>query len=273
MFFCGRSGQRLEPVRVVRGHGPFLHGVGHVGGDLHVQRRAGLDGGEQLAADVLRQVLAHGGGVEDVFRVIVIGFDGGCGRGFHCGELCDCVDRVDPVQIAHTVQLLGLLRLSVALKHIPCQLCFRQIPDSGFTQNVNFPVDFTFSVNKMRLPDIETVCFFGRNRGHIIIIYPSFTGFPVAQPPFFRLSFRPRGFPAFLARDMLQSKLVRCRPHSQSSVSPIGKRSNRELTFCSREAHSGCGDTDLTAPLFSVFLGGAVFFNFLFNVPGIDFFG
>ena len=33
------------------------------------------------------------------------------------------------------------------------------------------------------------------------------------------------------------------------------------------------GGADLTAPLFSVFLGGAVFFNFLFNVPGIDFFG
>ena len=74
MLFGGRASQRLEPVRKVRGsaiHGPLLHGVGDVASDVRVEGDPFVDFSEELFADILRQVAAHGVGVKNVFTVKV----------------------------------------------------------------------------------------------------------------------------------------------------------------------------------------------------------
>ena len=55
----------------------------------------------------------------------------------------------------------------------------------AFTQNVIFSTSFTFSVKEKLPHGRRNGCFSAENPGHIIIIYPAFTGFPVAHPSFF----------------------------------------------------------------------------------------
>jgi hypothetical protein len=65
----GQAGQRLEPVRVVRGavlEGPVLHGGGDGVGQGGVERLAVLERALQALVDVLGQALTLLGGAEDV---------------------------------------------------------------------------------------------------------------------------------------------------------------------------------------------------------------
>jgi hypothetical protein len=160
--------------------------------------------------------------------------------------------------------------LSAALKHIPCQLCFRQKPDSGFTQNVNIPVGFTFFVNKNAPPGHRNGMLFGRNRGHIIIIYPAFTGFPVADASFFIISLRLfhakavcGAFSAKTGMRYASNQISGSFRNPGSSSHPLGDVFVPGPPSAPGTTCSGLPDTDLTAPLFSVFLGGAVFLTFL----------
>ena len=74
VLFGSGAGQRLEPVRKVRRaavHGPLFHRMGDVAGDVRVESDPLVDRGEELFADILRQVAAHGVGVENVFTIKV----------------------------------------------------------------------------------------------------------------------------------------------------------------------------------------------------------
>ena len=75
--------------------------------------------------------------------------------------------------------------------------------------------------------------FFGRNRGHVIIIYSAFTGFPVADASFSSFlcvffSQKPRAalFPQKLARVMLQIK------HLVPFAIRVLPRTRWEVCFC-----------------------------------------
>ena len=84
VLFGGGTGKGLEPVRKVGGaavDSPLLHGVGDFAGDARIKRCAAIDGGEELLANVLGKICAHGLGVENVFAVEV----DVCGC---CGEVC-----------------------------------------------------------------------------------------------------------------------------------------------------------------------------------------
>ena len=103
MLFGGRTGERLEPVRKVRGsavHRPLLHGVGHIACDTRIEGGTFVNGCNQLFADILGQVFAHGVDVEHVFAVEIhihrTGRLDGRGRG-----LCDFVDGLFAVAYAH----------------------------------------------------------------------------------------------------------------------------------------------------------------------------
>ena len=76
--------------------------------------------------------------------------------------------------------------------------------------------------------------FFGRNPGHIIIIYPAFTGFPVAQASFsvfLTAFFIERSLVCMFSDDSgmryALSDLSDVVPHPQSSDSSFGKRLER----------------------------------------------
>ena len=65
----GESGQRLEPVGVVRRpilDRPILHGGRHHVGHRGIERLAPIDGAEQAAIDLLGKPLPHHGAGEDV---------------------------------------------------------------------------------------------------------------------------------------------------------------------------------------------------------------
>ena len=93
----------LEPVGEVgraAGHGPFLHGVGHIARDGGIQGRAAGDGRQKFFRRALGQILSDGRRVEDIFPVR--GDVGACrGAGPRNGTGGDRVDRVDPVVAAH----------------------------------------------------------------------------------------------------------------------------------------------------------------------------
>ena len=103
VLFGGGAGERLEPVREVGGTPvdcPLLHGVCDFVRNARVERCALVDGGEQLLADILGQVGAHGLCVKDVLAVKVETC--GCGRHvFACGFARDFLDGFKPVFVAH----------------------------------------------------------------------------------------------------------------------------------------------------------------------------
>ena len=103
MFFGGGAGQRQKPVREVGRAAfqrPVLHRVGDVGGDRRIERRAVVDGREQLFGGGFRQVFAHHVGAEHVFAVAA--HVDGSGRFRDGGVKCrDRVDGMDTIQIIH----------------------------------------------------------------------------------------------------------------------------------------------------------------------------
>ena len=72
MLFGGRTRQGLEPVRKVRCtaiHRPTLHGVGHIAGNTRVKRNAFINRCKKFLANILREVRAHGLGIENIFAI------------------------------------------------------------------------------------------------------------------------------------------------------------------------------------------------------------
>ena len=60
--------ERLEPVRVMRGtllERPLFHSVGHLVGDVEVERLALLDNARELLVRGLGQPITHDGVAED----------------------------------------------------------------------------------------------------------------------------------------------------------------------------------------------------------------
>ena len=103
MLFGSGTGERLEPVRKVSStavHCPLLHGMGHIACDTRIEGSAFVNGCNQLFADILGQVFAHGIDVEHIFAVEIdidrCGRLNGRGRG-----LCDFVDGLFAVAYAH----------------------------------------------------------------------------------------------------------------------------------------------------------------------------
>ncbi len=108
VLFGGGTGKGLEPVGKVGSaavDSPLFHGVGDFAGDTRVERCATVDGGEELLANVLGKIGAHGLGVEDVFAVEV-DVCGCCGEvlaGVFCRDGLDCFHSIF---IAHGNYLL-----------------------------------------------------------------------------------------------------------------------------------------------------------------------
>ena len=103
MFFSSGTGERLEPVSKVSSttiHSPLLHGVGDIARDTRIECGTFVNGCNQLFADILGQVFAHGIDVEHIFAVeIHINRSSRLdrrGRG-----LCDFVDGLFAVAYAH----------------------------------------------------------------------------------------------------------------------------------------------------------------------------
>ncbi len=94
MLFGGGTGKRLEPVSKVGGaavDSPLFHGVGNFASDARIKRCAAVDGSEELLANVLGKICAHGLGVENVFavEVDVCGCCGKVGAGVFAGDFLD----------------------------------------------------------------------------------------------------------------------------------------------------------------------------------------
>ena len=71
-----RRGARhgLEPVRIVSGspfQSPLLHGMGHICGNVRVQRKSVLDSGQEGFCRIFGQVLLHHFRAEDIRSVII----------------------------------------------------------------------------------------------------------------------------------------------------------------------------------------------------------
>ena len=100
MFLGGVAGQRLKPVRVAcgtAGDRPFLHRMSYIPGNGGIQRFAALDGRQQFRAGRLRQIFAHGVGVEDILSVALhVGGSGwGGGRRGKSGNGVDGGGSID----------------------------------------------------------------------------------------------------------------------------------------------------------------------------------
>ena len=142
--------------------------------------------------------------------------------------------------------------------------------NTRFTQNVTFRTDCTFSVKQIACSGKRDAMVRGGKPGHIIIIYPAFTGFPVAHTRFFHLSssfFPGKTLPAFLfailARDMLPSFCLMSASRSDALCrTRHGNAWIRCPPFMRRSTQPGSRRTGRAVPLFSVFLGGAVFLTF-----------
>ena len=133
---------------------------------------------------------------------------------------------------------------------------------------------------KIRLPIVETGCFRAENPGYIIIIYPAFTGFPVAYASFFVFlcPFSSRKAPlAFLCRilahDMLSVICLTPDPFPEFSDPPDEKRPVPGFgllppvsTIRTRRRRPD------GSALFRVF-GRSRLFNVFPNVSNTDFFG
>ena len=147
---------------------------------------------------------------------------------------------------------------------------FQAKAGSCFTKNVKLPRRFHLFCKRNAETGRSDGSSRGKNLGHIIIIYPAFTGFPVAAGWFFiNLSmFFPAAKPLlhfakmFLACKML-SKSVSAFAVVSSPAPHDGFSLSRGARFYDWTGATGfrlLPDADMTVPLFSVFLGGAVLF-------------
>ena len=138
---------------------------------------------------------------------------------------------------------------------------------------------FTFSVKRMRLPVVETACFSAEKPGHFIIIYPAFTGFPVARPSFFIFSLRlfpplrqPRAVSRRVGTRYALFLLFHTVPHPESSGSPNEKHcTGIRPSIPGQIIPDRRRGTDGSA-LFRVFGRGRLFNSFS-NVSNADFYG
>ena len=154
---------------------------------------------------------------------------------------------------------------------------FRWFRHYVFTKNVKLSIRIHVFCKIAACPDHRKGPLPGQKPGHIIIIYPAFTGFPVAGACFFHLSghvFIPRKQALcppdrFLACGLLYYSCLP--PFCPASIRPHRTFSRfRDAAFFPRrgimrtegrmpQIVSSPTSAGLTVPLFSVFLGGTVF--------------